>query len=251
LKIIPTNKISILIADNHELVREGIAQLLSNAQDIVVVGQLSSGEEILEYLSSVSSSSTNSQGSTAFDSSSYEMPDIILLDARMPGLSGSEITRAILHHSPNCKVMAMSSVSCGIIPLQILRSGARGFITKSISVEELLRAVRTVAGGGNYVTPSVVKCLTTDSFDDEAGGLFDKLSRRELQISHMLTEGKKVSQISTNLDLSPKTIYSYRYRIFEKLGIRSDVELTLLAIKQWPSRTMPESEWAEELLSHS
>ena len=175
MKIIPINKISILIADNHELVREGIAQILSNAQNIVVVGQLSSGEEILEYLLSASSSSMNSQGSTAFDSSSYEMPDIILLDPSMPSLSGSETTRAILHHSPNCKVMAMSSVFCGIIPLQILRSGAHGFITKSISVEELLKAVHRVASGRNYVTPSVVKRLTTDSFDDEAGGLFDKL----------------------------------------------------------------------------
>lgn len=250
MQIIPLKKISILIADDHELVREGIAQLLSDAQDIVVVGQLSSGEEILEYLSSARSSSMNSQGSSDFDSSCYQMPDIILLDARMPGLGGSEATRAILHHLPDCKVMAMSSVAGGIIPSQILRSGARGFITKSISVEELLKAVRTVAVGGNYVTPSVAKRLTTDPFGHEAGGLFDKLSRRELQISHMLTEGKKVSQISINLELSPKTIYSYRYRIFEKLGIRSDVELTLLAVKQWPSRTMPESQWAQKPLSH-
>jgi two-component system invasion response regulator UvrY len=172
------------------------------------------------------------------------------LDARMPGLSGIEATRAILKLSPDYKILAMSSLASGIIPAQMLRSGARGFITKSVSVEELLKAVRTVAAGGNYVTPSIAKRLATDHFGDEAGGLFDKLSQRELQISHMLTEGKKVSQISANLELSPKTIYSYRYRIFEKLGIRSDVELTLLAVKQWPSRTMPESQWAQEPLSH-
>jgi len=251
LQIIPLKKISILIADDLELVREGIAQLLNDAQDIVVVGQLSSSEEVLEYLSYTSSSSMNSPGSAHLKSSSNPMPDIILLDARMPDLGGSEATQAILHHSPDCKIIAMSSVGSGIVPAQVLRSGARGFITKSISVAELLTAVRTVATGSRYVTPSVAKRLAADPFGDEAGGLFDKLSRRELQISHMLTEGKKVSEISTYLNLSPKTVYSYRYRIFEKLSINSDVELTLLAVKQWPSRTVPTSKWSQERLSYS
>jgi two-component system invasion response regulator UvrY len=201
---IPDKKMSILIVDDHELVREGIAQLLGGAQDIVIVGQVSSGEEALEYLSSARSGSMNAHGSAGFTSSSYQIPDIILLDARMPGLRGIEATRAILKLSPDYKILAMSSLASGIIPAQMLRSGARGFITKSVSVEELLKAVRTVAAGGNYVTPSIAKRLATDHFGDEAGGLFDKLSQRELQISHMLTEGKKVSQISANLELSPK-----------------------------------------------
>ena len=251
MQIIPLKKISILIADDHELVREGIAQLLNDEQDIVVVGQMSSSEEVLDYLSYASFRSMNSQGSAPLKCSSNQLPDIILLDARMPGLGGSEATQAILHRSPDCKIIAMSSVGSGIIPAQVLRSGARGFITKSISVEELLTAVHTVATGSRYVTPAVAKRLAIDPFGNEVGGLFDKLSRRELQISHMLTEGKKVSEISSYLDLSPKTVYSYRYRIFEKLGIRSDVELTLLAVKQWPSRTMPESQWAQGSLSCS
>ena len=244
-------KISILIADDHELVREGISKLLNDDEDIVIVGQLSSGQEVLEYLSSAGSKSMNSHGGVDLTSSSYQIPDIILLDARMPGLSGIEATRAILKQSPDSKVLAMSSVESGIIPAQMLRSGARGFITKSISVEELIEAVHTVAAGDNYVTPSVATRLAVDPFGEEHGGLFDHLSRRELQISQMLTEGMKVSKISTNLDLSPKTVYTYRYRIFEKLGISSDVELTLLAIKQWPSRANSFSQWTTEPLAQS
>lgn len=222
-------KISILLVDDHELVREGIARLLNDAPDIVVIGQLSSGEEILEYISHSSSNNMNFNGISG--NSIYQAPDIILLDARMPGLGGIEATRAILAQSPECKVVAMSSVESGVIPSQMLRSGAKGFITKSVPVEELLKAIRVVNEGDHYVTPSVATRLAVDPFGDNGGGLFDKLSRRELQIAQMLTDGKKVSQISTYLELSPKTVYSYRYRIFEKLGIRSDVELTILAVR--------------------
>lgn len=225
----PQCKISILLADDHELVREGVARLLSDAPDMVVIGQLSSGEEILEYISHAGSSDMNSLDNS--HNSIYQMPDIILLDARMPGLGGIEATRAILEQSPESKIVAMSSVASGVIPSQMLRSGAKGFITKSVAVEELLKAIRVVNEGDHYVTPSVATRLAVDPFSDDGGGLFDKLSRRELQIAQMLTDGKKVSQISTYLDLSPKTVYSYRYRIFEKLGIRSDVELTILAVK--------------------
>jgi len=122
--------------------------------------------------------------------------------------------------------VAMSSVANDIIPSQMMRLGARGFISKSVSVAELLKAVRTVGAGGYYVPPSV----STNSAANDSGRFFDKLSRRELQISQMLSEGKKVSQISALLELSPKTVYAYRYRLFDKLGIRSDVELTILAL---------------------
>lgn len=225
----PLKKISILLVDDHELVREGVARLLSDAPDMVVIGQLSSGEEILEYLSHTDPNDMNLQSNSY--GPVYEVPDIILLDARMPGLGGIEATRAILKQSPESKVVAMSSVATGVIPSQMLRSGAKGFITKSVPVEELLKAIRVVNAGDHYVTASVATRLAVDPFSDDGGGLFDKLSRRELQIAQMLTDGKKVSQIATYLELSPKTVYSYRYRIFEKLGIRSDVELTILAVK--------------------
>lgn len=213
----PEKQISVLLVDDHELVREGIALLLANTADMRVVAQLASGEEALEYCSQAASEHLKS-------------PDIILMDARMPGLGGIEATRAILKQCPDSKIVAMSTVAAGVIPTQMLRCGARAFITKSVSVDEMLTAIRAVMEGGRYVTPSVAKQLAMDPFA-EGESLFDKLSRRELQIAQMLTDGKKVSEIAGYLELSPKTVYSYRYRIFEKLGVNSDVELILLAVQ--------------------
>ncbi|MDD9896076.1 MAG: LuxR C-terminal-related transcriptional regulator [Gammaproteobacteria bacterium] len=94
-----------------------------------------------------------------------------------------------------------------------------------------MKSIRMVHAGQHYVTPEVATQLALDPFNQKEDSLFEKLSRREMQIAQMLTDGKKVSQIAQYLKLSPKTVYSYRYRIFEKLGIRSDVELTILAVK--------------------
>jgi len=242
LQITPPKKISALIVDDHELVREGIARLLDDAQDIEIAGQLDSGERTLKYLAGAASPVATLDVSACSTSSAYLVPDIILLDADMPGLGGIETTKAISALSPDCKILAMSTEASGKISSQMLESGARGFITKSVSVEELLEAVRAVARGDNYITPRVATRLAVDRCSNESGGLFDKLSRRELQISKLLTEGWKVSQIASHLNLSPKTVYCYRFRIFEKLEIRSDVELTLLAFKQWPSRVASASQ---------
>ncbi|MEQ8408608.1 MAG: response regulator [Gammaproteobacteria bacterium] len=212
---LPGDKISVLLVDDHALVREGIARLLADAEDISIIGQFASGEEMIEFARN----------------SPEKLPDIIILDARMPGIGGIETTRQLLNMAPGTKIIGISTVSSGVIPSQMLRSGAQGFITKSIEVEELHKAIRMVYLGQHYVSADAATQLAVDPFNQRGQSLFDKLSRRELQIAQMLTDGKKVSQISGYLDLSPKTVYSYRYRIFEKLGIRSDVELTILAVR--------------------
>ncbi len=209
---IPAAKISILLVDDHELVRAGVARMLNDEDDMYVLGEAASGEEAVEFVK-------------------QHAPDVVLLDARMPGIGGIEATHGLIKISPQIRIIAMSSVTTGVIPSQMLRAGAKAFITKSVGVEEMLKAVRMVHDGQHYVTPEVATQLALDPFNQEEESLFDKLSRREMQIAQMLTDGKKVSQISQYLDLSPKTVYSYRYRIFEKLGIRSDVELTILAVK--------------------
>lgn len=211
----PAEKISVLLVDDHSLVRQGIARLLQDVQDIDVRGEFSSGEELLDFAGEESN----------------ELPDIIILDARMPGIGGIETTRQVLDAAPTQKIIGISTVATGVIPSQMLRAGAQGFVTKNIEVEELLKSIRMVYLGQHYVCAEAAKQLAVDPFNQSGGSLFDKLSRREMQIAQMLTDGKKVSQISGYLDLSPKTIYSYRYRIFEKLGIRSDVELTILAVR--------------------
>ncbi|GJM12913.1 MAG: DNA-binding response regulator [Pseudohongiella sp.] len=251
MQIIPIKKISILLIDENALVREGIARLLQDAPDIEVVEQLSSGEEALNYMSATAAGNRTSDDAVSPQSPIRKLPDLVLLDACISNPGGIETTRELRRQHPECRVIALASVSSGILPAQMLRAGANGFITKSESIAELLKAVRSVAAGQTYVMPCVAARLAADPFGNESGGLFDKLSRRELQISQLLTEGNKVSQISTQLELSPKTVYSYRYRIFEKLGISSDVELTLLAVKQWPSRAASMNRWSREPLSYS
>lgn len=198
--------------DDHELVRCGIARLIADQPDMEVVGEVGSGEAALKFIS-------------------HTQPSIIIMDAGMPGIGGIETTRVILDQNPSARVIAISSVASGVIPSQMLRAGAQAFITKRASVEEMLKAIRLVNSGQRYVTPQVATQMGLDPFNQRGDSIFDKLSRREIQIAQMLTDSKKVSEISDLLKLNPKTVYSYRYRIFEKLGIRSDVELTILAVK--------------------
>ncbi|MFK7864021.1 MAG: response regulator [Pseudohongiellaceae bacterium] len=212
--IIPNSikPITVLVVDDHELVRAGLVRMIDDEVDMKVVGEASTGEEAIKACAD-------------------SLPEILLMDARMPGIGGIEATLRLLKLYPDLKVIAMSSVASGVIPSQMLRSGAKAFITKNIGVDELLKSIRVVNGGQHYVTADAAIRLALDPFNQNQESLFDKLSRRELQIAQMLTDGKKVSQISEFLALSPKTVYSYRYRIFEKLGIHSDVELTILAVK--------------------
>ena len=146
-------------------------------------------------------------------------------------MGGIEATRAILNLSPSTRVVGMSALAGGVIPSKILRAGALGFITKSVCTAEVYRAIRMAKSGAHYVSADAAKQLSIDPFKEQDGAIFERLSRRELQIAGMLTEGRKVAQISRYLELSPKTVYSYRYRLFEKLGIRSDVELSVLAVR--------------------
>lgn len=208
------NIISVLLVDDQSLVRAGVARMLADETDMEVIGELSSGEQAIDFVNSAEC-----------------LPDVVLMDARMPGMGGVEATRALRETYPDIKVVAMSSVISGIIPSQMLRAGAQAFISKNIEVDDMLKAVRMVYAGQHYVSQDAATHLPLDPFNKEEQALFEKLSRREMQIAQMLTDGKKVSQISSYLQLSPKTIYSYRYRIFEKLGISSDVELTILAVK--------------------
>ncbi|GAB5498226.1 MAG: UvrY/SirA/GacA family response regulator transcription factor [Pseudohongiellaceae bacterium] len=211
--------IRLVLVDDHTLMRQGMARLLADQPDMKVIKQLSSGEEIIDIINNSSD-----------ENISEESLDVLILDARMPGLGSIETARQLLESQPDLKIIALSSVASGVIPSQLLRGGVQGFLTKRVDMEELCTAIRQVHGGQRYICAEVATKLAVDPFN-QRDSLFDKLSRREMQIAQMLTDGKKVSQISGVLELSPKTVYSYRYRIFEKLGIRSDVELTILAVR--------------------
>ena len=204
--------VKVVIVDDHDLVRQGIRKLLEEVNDITVVGEADSGE-------------------AAFDVVSKKKPDVVLMDVRMPGMGGMEATSKLMHTFPTIKILAVTSCEEEPLPSRILQAGAAGYLTKGASKEEMVRAVRAIYAGQRYISPEVAQKLALSKFVGPNESPFDSLSERELQVTLMITSGVKVTDISEKLHLSTKTINSYRYRIFEKVGVTSDVELTLLSVR--------------------
>ena len=149
----------------------------------------------------------------------------------MPGIGGLEAARRIHESHPSTKVVMVTGAWDAPYPAQSMRAGARGFVTKRGSVEDVVLAIRRAFTGRRFVSADVAERLAFQSFDDAGTSPFALLSGRELQVTLMVVNCQRVQDISTYLHLSPKTVNSYRYRIFEKLSVSSDVELAMLAIK--------------------
>lgn len=204
--------IKVLVVDDHDLVRTGITRMLADVAGIKVIGQASSGEEALRDMKETRA-------------------DVVLMDAKMPGIGGLEATRKLLRQHPDTKVIAVTVCEEEPYPSRFLQAGAAGYITKGAGLEEMVKAIRLVHSGQRYISPEVAQQLALKPFSNAEASPFDQLSERELQIAIMIVNCQKVQEISDKLFLSPKTVNSYRYRIFEKLTINSDVELTLMAVR--------------------
>ena len=204
--------INVLLVDDHDLVRIGIRRLLADVNGIKVIGEAKSGEDAVRMAREL-------------------RPHVILMDVKMPGIGGLEATRKVLRADPEVKVIAVTVYGEEPFPSRLLQAGAVGYITKGSSLDEMLQAIRTVFAGQRYLSPEVAQQLALRHLTDKDESPFDSLSERELQVMIMITNGMKVQEISDKLCLSPKTVNSYRYRLFEKLNVNSDVELTHLAIR--------------------
>lgn len=211
--------IRVLVVDDHELVRSGITRMLADNPDLEVIGQASSGEEAIEVVRG-------------------DRPDIVLMDIRMPGIGGLEATRRILRIDDAVRVIVVTACADDPYPTRVMQAGASAYITKGADIKEMVRAIRMAHSGQRYISPEIaqkmaLKQLGGGDARDEDGELtlFDRLSEREMQIALMVVDCQKVQDISDKLCLSPKTVNSYRYRIFEKLEISSDVELALMAVR--------------------
>ncbi len=215
--------IRVMVVDDHELVRCGISRVICDEPDMVVTAQAATGEEALRALRNLHSGAA---------------PNVVLMDVTMPGMSGMETTQRIARLYPNVRIIAMSAIDAGLIPTRMLRAGAVAFLSKKVPIIELMRAIRTVYLGQRYITHRLATRMVMDNVDDEKSP-FDALSERELQVALMLIDCNSINKISDNLSLSPKTVYSYRYRIFEKLAIKNDSSLVMLAVKYGLCRADP------------
>lgn len=204
--------IKVLVVDDHDLVRMGITRMLTDISGIKVVGEAASGEDALRLARELH-------------------PQVVLMDVKMPGIGGLEATRKLLRQDPDIRVVAVTVCDEEPFPSRLLKAGAAGYLTKGAALDEMVKAIRAVASGQRYISPEIAQQLALKNLDDEKGSPFEALSEREMQITMMIVNCQKVQEISDRLFLSPKTVNSYRYRIFEKLGIDSDVELTLLAVR--------------------
>jgi DNA-binding NarL/FixJ family response regulator len=157
-------------------------------------------------------------------------PDVVLMDVKMPGIGGLEATRKLLRSHPDIKVVAVTVCEEDPFPTRLLQAGAAGYLTKGAGLDEMVQAIRLAFAGQRYISPQIAQQLALKSFQPQ-GSPFNALSEREIQIALMIVGCQKVQIISDKLCLSPKTVNTYRYRIFEKLSVTSDVELTLLAVR--------------------
>ncbi len=204
--------IRIIVVDDHQLVRIGTRRLLEDIPGIEIVGEAGSGEEAVELVK-------------------QHKPDVVLMDIQMPGIGGLEATRRCLRAHPEVKVLAVTIYEDEPYPSKLLKVGAVGYLTKRADIDEMLLAIRKVHSGQRYISAEIAQQLALRPFSENEVSPFDQLSAREMQITLMVIMGHKVQDISEKLSLSPKTVNSYRYRVFEKLDVNNDVGLTRLAIK--------------------
>ncbi len=203
----------VLVVDDHDLVRLGICRMLSELTDLEVVGQANSGEQAILLVREL-------------------RPDIVFMDIRMPGMGGLEATRRILAYKGATKVIVVSAFSDDIYPSLLLNAGASGYITKKSDAGEISDAIATVTKGKVFISPSLAQMMVSNQLNKGISqSPFSTLSERELQVAEMITSGQRANQIASRLNVSPKTVNTYKYRIYEKVGAANDVELTLAAVR--------------------
>lgn len=205
--------IRVMLVDDHELVRTGFRLILDDAEDIEVVAEAASGENALQLIPEI-------------------RPDLVLMDINMPGIGGIEATRTIKRKFPEVHVIVVTVHSDAPFPAKLHEAGALGYLTKGCHASELLDAVRTVVKGKPFLSAEVAQKLSLAKLSGvDSEFPFESLSKREMQVLMLIVQGAKNQDISDTLCVSPKTVSTYRHRLFEKLGIQTDAELTMLAIR--------------------
>ncbi len=210
-------EITILLADDHEIVRDGFRGLLSRRADMHVVAEASNGREAVEQVAE-------------------HQPDVAIMDVSMPELNGVEATRQIVRDHPQTRVLGLSMHPASRIVKEMLRAGATGYIVKTCHAEELVEAVRAVSEGKTYLSPEIAGTVVNDLLKETAGEQAPRedtpLSERERQVLQLLAEGKTTKEMAAVLHVTPKTVETHRYSLMKKLDIHSVAGLTKYAVRE-------------------
>ena len=208
------NKLRILLADDHVVFREGLKSLVNTQSDMCVVEEAADGQ-------------------AAWRLATELRPDVVIMDVSMPLMGGAEATRLIRRDCPATKVLALTVHEVGGYLRKLLEAGASGYLIKRVAFEELVRAVRSVAAGGTYLDPNVSDQFIGNTPGSAANPNLERdLTSREAEVAQLLTRGHINREIADQLDISVKTVETYKARIMEKLGLRSRADLVQYAIRR-------------------
>lgn len=200
--------IRVVLVDDHELVRAGFRMILSGQSDIEVIGEAGNAEDGLRLIRA-------------------QQPDVALVDVHMPGMSGIELTERVHRAELPTRIVILTVVDDARFPRRLLQTGALGYLTKACPADELVTAVRMVAQGRRYLDAIVARQMALASVDGERSPL-EALSSRELEVALMLARGTAINDIAERLHLSPKTVSTYKQRLFEKLDVEHTIALAHL-----------------------
>lgn len=204
--------ITIYIADDHFLIRDGLKKLFERESDITVAGEGTNADEVIDFVNN-------------------HPVDIIILDINLPGKNGLEILDYIKRIRPEIKVLILSMYSAESYGVRAIRSGASGYMNKEKSSDELLLAVRKIAEGRRYVSPELAEKLAEEIDDKISKTGKEALSNRELEVLLMYAKGASQAEIAESLSVSPSSVSTYRSRIMKKLGISTNAELIMYAVQ--------------------
>ena len=203
--------IRIMVVDDHELVRIGLRHILADYPAIQIAAEAPDGETALRLNREI-------------------RPDVVLLDVSLPGLSGFEVTTRLMKASPDLGIIILTVHEQAPYPARLLEAGASGYLTKGCPATELAEAIQTVARGGRHIGSRVAQQMALKMLPGGINTPFDELSAREMEVMLMLADGRKIADIAEIMCLSPKTVATYKYRIYDKLNTRSDVDMTRMAM---------------------
>lgn len=206
------DKVKVILADDHPLIRQGLALVISDTPDLVVVGQASNGVELIEKIRTLE-------------------VDVVILDVDMPKKNGWETLAQLNIEYPKLPTIILSGLSEEDYAVQFIKAGASGYLNKTNALEEIVEAIRKVARGGKFISPNLAEKLASDLGKNTEQQPHETLSTREFQIFFMIASGKSVKEISEELSLSAPTISTYRARMLEKMDLKSNAQIINYAFR--------------------